>query len=122
MKESLDRIHVGLVSDIGIQMLALASQRHEITFNRFMIGPHPNDLDTHPAEGAIMKEDKVTLTGDKLKKYFPKSYTGSRWKPPSSNCWGAGPRSASRSRNDSFVIGGSLSFLREGTIFAFLPL
>jgi ParB family chromosome partitioning protein len=50
---------------------------------------------------AIMSEekkgelDKITLTGDKLRKYSPRAISRSRWRPPSSSCWRVGTKSGS---------------------------
>ena len=57
----------------------------------------------------IMREEKplerkVTLRGDRLQKYFPASYTPSRWRRSSSSCWKAGIAADSRSRRDECVL------------------
>lgn len=45
--------------------------------------------------------DRVTLTGDTLRKYFPKSIRPVRWSRPSSSCWRAGTAVVSSRRSDN---------------------
>ncbi len=49
--------------------------------------------------------DKIVLTADTLRKYFPRSYTPGRWRRPSSSCWRRGRRSASAARNANRIWG-----------------
>ena len=62
--------------------------------------------------------DKVIIKNDTLRKYFPRNYTPSRWKIPSSCCWNAGSANSSvRTNADHTVLKdpiGSFSFANKG--------